>query len=55
MKMVPLPVGEKSLALVTCSTQEHCIAVGGGSSGASTTILTTSKRGGLGARPVCRQ
>jgi photosystem II stability/assembly factor-like uncharacterized protein len=44
-KLVPLPVGEKSLALVTCSTQEHCIAVGGGSSGASTTILTTSNAG----------
>jgi len=44
-KLVPLPVGEKSLALVTCSTQEHCIVVGGGSSGASATILTTSNAG----------
>ena len=44
-KLVPLPVGEKSLALVTCSTQEQCIVVGGGASGASTTILTTSNRG----------
>ncbi len=45
-KVVALPAGEKGLALVTCSTQEHCIAVGGDPWGPARPSSPRRTRGG---------
>ena len=43
--------GEKGLALVTCSTQEHCIAVGGDPWGPARPSSPRRTRGGPGTSP----